>query len=596
MLAEGDWNAVQKYRKFKNYDFNKMRANDGHILSAHERAEALADHLEQVQWAVRPDTIPSQKPALFTFEDMPCDEFTDTELQTAPKASKKRKSSGGDDVPAEFWQTCLHNEAGCPGRLFNWLRDFCCKMWHDRAMPNSWHRAQVACLFKKGDPACPDNYRPISLVQVGYKLFSSMILRRLKAAGVENKLWKSQFGFRSGHGTSDAIFVARRMMERCHNSKDQSMILLALDWAKAFDSIDPASLIQALRRFGLPQHYLDMIANIYTNREFVVVDHGNKSQTHRQLFGISQGCPLSPFLFVMVMTILLHDARDLMREMHHIDLSEIACSDLVYADDTLLVGVSPNHLQKYMECIAQIGSEYGLKLNWRKVEQMNVNCQNMPIHAPTGEEIIVKSRMKYLGAELAADGHIESELAQKLGVAAREFKCLRRIWNHCNISVKFKLTVFTSCVIQKLLYNLETAWLNKNALRKLDGFYAKCLRQILKISPSFISRVSNHYVLQQFNVPPLSKTLLQRQLLLFGRIARMPNESVVRDSIFEQNGVAIKTDSRRRQGRPRNTWSHEVTKVAHQISHDTNLHSLVTNKLSWQQVVKAHCSVQNLDV
>ena len=334
-----------------------------------------------------------------------------------------------------------------------------------------------------------------------------------------------------------------------------------------------------------------MIANIYTNREFVVSDHGHKSKTHRQLFGISQGCPLSPFLFVMVMTVLLHDANDLLRDMHHIDLSEMGCSDLVYADDTLLVGVNANYLQKYMECIAQIGSEYGLKLNWSKVEQMNVNCQNMPIYAPTGEEIGVKSHMKYLGAQLAADGRIESEIAQKLGIASREFKCLRRIWSHCNISVAFKLIVFTSCVIQKLLYSLETAWLNKNTLRKLDGFYAKCLRSILKISPSYISRVTNHYVLQQFNVPPLSRVLLQRQLLLFGRIARMSNESVVRDSIFEHNNVAIKSNIHRKRGRPRNTWSNEVAKVAHEVAHDTDLHEAVKNQMSWHKSVKSFCSV-----
>ena len=53
----------------------------------------------------------------------------------------------------------------------------------------------------------------------------------------------------------------------------------------------------------------------------------------------------------MVMTVLLHDANDLLRDMHHIDLSEMGCSDLVYADDTLLVGVNANYLQKYMECI-----------------------------------------------------------------------------------------------------------------------------------------------------------------------------------------------------------------------------------------------------
>ena len=110
MLEEGDWNAVQKFRKFKHCDFNKMRAQDGHILSAHERPEALADHLAKVQWAVRPDTIPSSKPALFAFNDMTCQDFTDEELQAALKSLKKRKSAGDDDVPAEFWQVCLDSQ------------------------------------------------------------------------------------------------------------------------------------------------------------------------------------------------------------------------------------------------------------------------------------------------------------------------------------------------------------------------------------------------------------------------------------------------------------------------------------------------------
>ena len=75
--------------------------------------------------------------------------------------------------------------------------------------------------------------------------------------------------------------------------------MLALDLTKALDSVDPECLIQALHRFGLPAHYLQIIRNIYTGRVFKVSDHGYESQEHHQYFGISQGWPLSPFLFVM---------------------------------------------------------------------------------------------------------------------------------------------------------------------------------------------------------------------------------------------------------------------------------------------------------
>ena len=97
-----------------------------------------------------------------------------------------------------------------------------------------------------------------------------------------------------------------------------------------------------------------------------------------------------------------------------------------------------------------------------------------------------------------------------------------------------------ACVVQKLLYNLESAWLNKTLIQKLDGFFARCMRQILKISHSYISRVSNKYVLQKFQAPALSSILLQRRLLLFGEIARLSNEDVVRQTVFHENDINIK--------------------------------------------------------
>ena len=122
--------------------------------------------------------------------------------------------------------------------------------------------------------------------------------------------------------------------------------------------------MQALRRFGLPGTFLSIIRHIYTDRKFVVVDHGHKSDLHSQHFGISQGCPLSPFLFVMVMTVLLHDANFSLKHQHGIVLRVVCCNDLVHADDTLLIEVDAHHLQKYMECVAEAGARYGLKLNW----------------------------------------------------------------------------------------------------------------------------------------------------------------------------------------------------------------------------------------
>ena len=95
--------------------------------------------------------------------------------------------------------------------------------------PESWKLARIILLFKKGDPANCENYRPISLLSIGYKTLAAILLSRLKAGGAEAKIWETQFGFRSGYGTTDALFIARRLLENVHAIQDKSCIMVALD-------------------------------------------------------------------------------------------------------------------------------------------------------------------------------------------------------------------------------------------------------------------------------------------------------------------------------------------------------------------------------
>ena len=68
-------------------------------------------------------------------------------------------------------------------------------------------------------------------------------------------------------------------------------MLLALDWAKAFDSVMPDALLEALRRFGLPREVLAAVRAIYSARSFAVKDCGQTSASREQGAGICQGCP-----------------------------------------------------------------------------------------------------------------------------------------------------------------------------------------------------------------------------------------------------------------------------------------------------------------
>ena len=190
---------------------------------------------------------------------------------------------------------------------------------------------------KKGDPVSCENYRPISFISAGYKLFAVALLNRLKDAGAESRLSSTQFGFRSQRGSSDAIFIARRLLEDAWSRKDGSLILMALAWAKAFDSISPTCLAMALERFGVPPSLIKIVVSIYSDRKFTVRDCGCTSNKYDQHHGIPQGCPLSPFLFSIVMTVLIADASYAVKDTLSNHLPKTIVNELMYADDTLLV-------------------------------------------------------------------------------------------------------------------------------------------------------------------------------------------------------------------------------------------------------------------
>ena len=201
----------------------------------------------------------------------------------------------------------------------------------------------------------------VVVARSGYKLLAAVLLRRLKDGGAESRIWPTQFGFRSGRGTSDALCVARRLLEEAWGAQGGSLLFLALDRAKAFDSISPDRLVHSLCRVGIPKAFCKLTGSLYSRRRFRVRDGGVMSDSHSQKFGISQGCPLSPFLFSMVMTVLISDANLDLQLKHGLPTKNTPVSELMYADDTLVVAADAEKAGQYMTCIQRAGRAYGME-------------------------------------------------------------------------------------------------------------------------------------------------------------------------------------------------------------------------------------------
>ena len=170
--------------------------------------------------------------------------------------------------------------------------------------------------------------------------------------------------------------------------------------------------------------------------------------------------------------------------------------------------------------------------------------------------------MTYLGAVIYGDGRADSEISRTIGAARADYYQLQKLWNHASVSVRDKLQFLHALIVSRLIYGLSTVWLVTAQRRRLDGFYARCLRRILRIPAAYVSRVSNTKVLLQAGVKPFSEQLLFRQLALLGKVARSPTENPLRKDTFVPGSVTPQIGrTMRRVGRPRQNWTEMLMKV-----------------------------------
>ena len=200
--------------------------------------------------------------------------------------------------------------------------------------------------------------------------------------------------------------------------------------------------------------------------------------------------------------------------------------------------------------------------------------------------------MTHLGALIADDGRIGSELARRLGAASADFRALSRIWRHSSLSRTRKLELFNATIVPKLTYGLATAWLNVPERRRLNGFHCRCLRSIWGIKPAYVSRISNKTVLEKTVQKPVSHALAKQQLLMFGKVARAPTGSALRDSAFCPHTLSPATEKFvRKRGRPRQEWTAGVLKLAERVAGSFNrVHYEVTSESGWSKIVTSFCT------
>ena len=207
--------------------------NDNEPVMLDQRAEATAEYLAEKTWSPSRRSIGGQRAEEYVknhleinrtsgkvpqIEDGP---ITRAELQTAIRKMKRHKAPGPDHMTTD-WLKDLDDFNKV--LLLQLLNDW----WSKGHMPEQMREARVASLYKKWEPNVQENYRPISLLNLLFKIIAAVIKIRLKS-GLEGDIMGTQFGFRAGRRTTHAIHIARRIQEFAERAGIVGTMIF-LDW------------------------------------------------------------------------------------------------------------------------------------------------------------------------------------------------------------------------------------------------------------------------------------------------------------------------------------------------------------------------------
>ena len=296
--------------------------------------------------------------------------FSLQEIKTVIKSLNPRKAFGPDNIPSIIWKD---------QNFHSLLLKICNYCLENKSCPSVWRKSQIIPIPKKGDFTLVSNYRGISLLPIAAKIYNKLLLNRLLPF-IDPLLRKNQNGFRPGRSTISQILSLRRIIEEMSLS-NRDLVLVFIDFSKAFDSVDRSMMFKILKLYGIPDEIIDAKKVLYTNTSAIVLSPDGETEPFNILAGILQGDTLASFLFVIIVDYVLRVSVDKSQNKgieiqprrssrypaHHL-------TDTDFADDIALISSAIKNAQSLLISLEQAANSVGLHLNEKKTEYMNLSA------------------------------------------------------------------------------------------------------------------------------------------------------------------------------------------------------------------------------
>ena len=297
---------------------------------------------------------------------------------------------------------------------------------------------------------------------------------------------------------------------------------------------------------------------MYSNSFSHIKLSGHLSNRIQILKGTEQGHPLSPDLF----KIFISDLSPLLEINDCPKLSHMPISHLLWADDLIMLSLTPESSQQQINKLEQFCNDWGIEINEIKTQAMvfrhnHLNISNLELNL-YGKPLEIVDTYCYLGIELHYSGELRTAQESLKIKAMSAFFGLKRTIIRSKLSFKALVTLFDSLIKPIVLYGAPIWTLLSSVIKfihKYQEITSKTFQNFIakincvtseKVHLSFLKwalgvhrKASNVGVWGETGRYPLIYQSIRLTLNYYNRISKSPKNSFVYAALMEQKHMKL---------------------------------------------------------
>jgi len=323
-------------------------------------------------------------------------------------------------------------------------------------------------------PSIVNDYRSITLLNCCLKIITKLLANRLQKV-ILKIIHRKQYCFIHGRSIHDCLAWRFRYIHQCQASK-QKIVLLKLDFAKAFYTIEREPMINIMKHMRFNDKWLSWIKSIFSSGRSSILLNGLPGRQFQCRHGVRQGDPLSPIIFVFAANLLQSAINDAYRRgLIHLPFpcnGQMDYPIVQYADDTLLLmPACPRQATIIKSILTDYAQSISPKINFQKSTLIPIN---LVAELPTSRLFfgcsIGSMPFTYLGLPLGTSHPIIQDFMPLVSSVEWNISSTLSLMSYAG-----KLTLLNTTVTSLLIYAMCTVKFPPKLLEMLDKIRRRCL-------------------------------------------------------------------------------------------------------------------------